>query len=165
MLPMTFKKAVEETPHLKGKWQAGLGALRAQDRPHIQPASPKKLRGSVDVDDALKKVKEHAQANRWDFGIGFQHTNRNAEVIYWVEIHTGSDSEISVVLRKLAWLNQWLSADGKTFSSFESSFVWVPSGATSFTKRARQVKELAMKGLRYAGSGFKISDSHPRAKS
>jgi len=159
---MTFQQAVSKTPHLKGLWQAGLGALRAEDRAHVRPASPRRLRGSVDVDNALKKLKEHAQANRWDFAIGFQHTNRRDELIYWLEVHTGSDSQISVVLRKLAWLQKWLDSAGKNLKSFESQFVWAPSGASAFTKRSRQVKELAMKGLHYAGSGFKIPDAHPR---
>lgn len=159
---MTFQQAVEKTPHLNGKWQKGLGALRAEDKPHVQPDDPRRLRGSVDVDNAHQKVKEHAQANRWDFAIGFQHSNRKKEFIYWLEIHTGSDSEISVVLRKLAWLREWLNAGGKDLKVFEAQFVWAPSGATTFTKRSRQVKALADKGLHYAGSGFKIPSAHPR---
>lgn len=159
---MTFKQTVENTPHLAGEWKDGLGALRAEDKPHVQPASPRRLRGSVDVDNALRKLKEHAQANRWDFAIGFQHSNRTKEFIYWLEIHTGSDSEISVVLRKLAWLRKWLDGDGRGLTAFECQFVWAPSSVTAFTKRARQVKELADKGLHYSGSGFKIPDAHPR---
>lgn len=159
---MKFKEAVEATPHLAGKWLAGLQALRAEDRPHVQPNDPRKLRGSVDVDTALKRLPEHADAHRWDFAIGFQHTNRKKEFVYWVETHTGSDSQISVMMEKLKWLKQWLAADGKTLAGFECDFIWAPSGATAFTKGARQVKDLAGKGLRYTGSGFKIPDAHPK---
>lgn len=159
---MTFQQAVDKIPQLKGQWQTGLGALRAEDKPHVQPDDPRLLRGSVDVDKAHQKVKKHAQSNRWDFAIGFQHTNRKKEFIYWLEIHTGSDSEISVMLRKLEWLRDWLKQEGKALSDFDCQYVWAPSGATNFTKRARQVKALADKGLHYAGSGFKIPSAHPR---
>lgn len=159
---MIFKDAVEATPHLAGKWKSGLQALRAEDRSHVQPNDPRKLRGSVDVDTALKRVPEHAYAHRWDFAIGFQHTNRTGEFVYWVETHTGSDSQISVMLDKLKWLQDWLAGDGKPLAGFECDFIWAPSGSTSFTKGARQVKALAGKGLTYTGSGLEILDAHPK---
>lgn len=161
---MRFKDAVEATPHLAGQWQPGLQALRAEDRPHVLPSDPRKLRGSVDVDTALKKLPAQAEAHRWDFAIGFQHTNRAAEFVYWVETHTGNDSQISVMMDKLAWLKQWLAGDGKPLAGFECDFVWAPSGATSFTKGARQVRALAGMGLRYTGSGLKIPDAHPKTE-
>lgn len=114
------------------------------------------------MDTALKKLPEHGDAHRWDFAIGFQHTNRKKEFVYWVETHTGSDSQISVMLDKFKWLKEWLAGDGKTLAEFECDFIWAPSGATSFTKGARQVKALALSGLRYAGSGLKIPDAHPK---
>lgn len=158
----TFKQAVAKTPHLEGQWKSGLGALRSQDKLNIVPADPRRLSGSVDLDTALRKLQDHSQANRWDFAIGFQHSNLKRDFIYWVEIHTGSDREISVVLRKLEWLRQWLRGDGAPLANFNCQFVWVPSGATKFTKRARQVKVLAGHGLHYSGSVFKIPDAHPR---
>ena len=114
------------------------------------------------MDTALKRVPEHAEAHRWDFAIGFQHTNRAREFVYWVETHTGSDNQVGVMLDKLKWLKEWLAADGKSLAEFECDFIWAPSGATSFTKGARQVKILAGKGLIYTGSGLKIPDAHPR---
>lgn len=118
----------------------------------------------MDIDTALKRLPAHAEAHRWDFAIGFQHTNRASEFVYWVETHTGSDSQISVMLDKLTWLKQWLAGDGKPLAAFECDFIWAPSGATSFTKGARQVRILAGMGLHYAGSGLKIPDAHPKAK-
>jgi hypothetical protein len=156
---VTFRQAVESTPNLEGEWKAGLGALRAEDKPHIQPEDTRRLAGSVDVDTPL--TPSQPNANRWDFGIGYQHVNRTEEFIYWVETHTGSDGQISVVLRKLDWLKTWLRADGKSLAVFEREFVWVPSGATSFTKGATQVKILASKGLRYSGAVLKIRNEHP----
>ena len=96
---MTFKKAVIRTPHLENAWRPGLQALRAEDRPHIKAEDTQQLRGSADVDTALLPIEP--QANRWDFAIGHQHSNRGKECIYWVETHTGSDDQIKVVLKKL----------------------------------------------------------------
>ncbi len=153
---MTFKEAVEATPHLQDAWKAGLGALRSIDRPHIKAADTRQLQGSVDVDTALQPFEPNS--HRWDFAIAYQHTNRAQEFIYWVETHTGSDKEIAVVFRKMAWLNNWFQGDGKELAKFEREIVWVPSGATSFTHGSTQVKKLAAKGLRYSGSVLHIRD-------
>ena len=117
---MTFREAAQQTPHLKNSWQKGLEALRAQDRPHIVAENTRLLRGSVDVDKALQK--KEPNAHRWDFAIGHKHTNRNQECIYWVEIHTASDSEVNVVLDKLRWLKNWLAGNGRTLDGFEREF-------------------------------------------
>jgi hypothetical protein len=161
---MGFKEAVGATRNLEGRWQAGLGALRGEDKAHIKPedTSTKRLRGGVDIDNAL--LASDPNGNRWDFAIGYQHANRTDEFIYWVEVHTGSDSQISVVLKKMTWLQAWLGGDGKELAKFDRSFVWAPSGATSFTKGATQVKTLADHGLIYAGSVFKIPTNHATAK-
>jgi hypothetical protein len=153
---MPFKEAVEATPNLNGKWKKGLRALRAEDKRHvrIQDASEARLRGSVDIDSALRD--QYPNANRWDFAIGYQHTDRRDEFIYWVEFHTGSDNQIGVVLRKLEWLKTWLRAEGWELARFEKLFVWVPSGATSFTQGSPQVKSLVTRGIFYSGSVFKI---------
>lgn len=159
---MKFKQAVEATPHLQGKWKSGLQALRPEDRPHIKPVTPRKLLGSVDIDTAHQQVPAHASANRWDFAIGFQHTNCSDEVIYWVETHTGSDGEVETMLRKFAWLKTWLKGGGSHLAKLKGAYFWAPSGATSFTQGSQQVRKLAAQGLIYAGSrGVIIPDAHP----
>ena len=108
---MTFKEALSQTPNLETAWQPGLQALRAEDKRHIKAEDTGQLCGSADVDTAL--LPKDPQANRWDFAIGYQHTNRKHEFIYWVETHTGSDDQIKVVLKKLEWLKTWLRRDGQ----------------------------------------------------
>lgn len=156
---MTFKDAVGQTPNLESSWRAGLGALRAEDKPHIKAEDTRRLCGSADVDTALQR--KEPQANRWDFAIGYQHTNHNDEFIYWVETHTGSDDQIKVVLKKLLWLKTWLKASGKNLTPFACDFLWVSSGYTFFTKGSRQVKELAQKGIIYSGSRLSIRNERP----
>ncbi|MCX7044912.1 MAG: hypothetical protein NTX50_05400 [Candidatus Sumerlaeota bacterium] len=160
---VTFKEAVEQTPHLQGEWKAGLGALRAQDRPHIKAQDTQRLRGSVDLDTALKS--KEPNANRWDFAIGYQHVNRKDEFIYWVETHTGSDKQIEKLQKKFEWLKGWLRGDGRKLNKFGQEFVWVPSGKTSFTKGATQVKILAAQGIRYSGTILRIMAQHPNPSS
>lgn len=161
---MGFKEVVEATPNLQGKWKAGLGALRAEDKPHIKPedTSTTRLRGSIDIDTAW--IPLDPQGNRWDFAIGYQHENRSDEFVYWVETHTGSDSQVKVMMKKLAWLKAWFKAEGKELAKFDRMFVWAPSGATSFTEGATQVKRLADQGLHYSGSVFRILVNHKTAK-
>ena len=74
---MTAEQAVNATPHLQGKWERGLQALRAEDRPHIRAADTRALTGSVDVDTAWMRIEPNA--NRWDFAIGYQHEDRTVE--------------------------------------------------------------------------------------
>ena len=151
---MSFREAVGNTPHLENAWQEGLQALRAEDKPHIEAEDTRKLRGSVDVDTALQRIEP--QANRWDFGIGYQHSDRQRDVVYWTELHTASDSEVRVVIAKAQWLLGWLKGDSKTLAAFERDIVWVSSGATSFTLTSPQKKQMAAAGLRHTGLKLRI---------
>ncbi len=151
---MNFKKAVKATPHLQNAWMPGLGALRAQDRPHISAEDTRKLTGSADVDGALRA--HQPNAHRWDFAIAYRHSNRQQDCVYWVEMHTAIDKEVKVVLAKLHWLQTWLAADGKLLTQFECDFVWVSSGATSFTSTAPKVKLIAQHGLQYKAKVLRI---------
>jgi len=151
---VNFKKAVGKTPNLETAWKPGLGALRTQDRPHVAPENPHLLRGSADIDSAVKR--HQPNAHRWDFAIGFRHTDRSQDCIYWVEIHTGNDKEVKVVLKKLRWLKTWLAGDGVLLKDFERDFIWVSSGATTFTLGAPQLKQFAQLGLQHKGRVLRI---------
>lgn len=137
----------------------GLGALRAQDRPHVAPEDPRLLQGSADIDSALQILEP--QAHRWDFAIGYRHTNRKRDCLYWVEIHTANDKEVAVVLDKLRWLRTWLEGDGKLLNQFERDFVWVASGATTFTLGSPKLKQFAQLGLQHKGRVLRIPSMRP----
>jgi hypothetical protein len=156
---MTFQEAAKKTPGLEEAYKAGLQALRAEDKPHFVAADTRCLTGSVDIDSALQKIEPNA--NRWDFAVAYQHTNRAAEFIYWVELHTGSDSEVKVVIRKAQWLANWLRNAGKLLADFECSIIWLSSGATSFTLSAPQRKQMAEVGLQHKGSILRILERRP----
>jgi len=71
-------------------------------------------------------------------------------------MHTAIDKEVKIVLDKLHWLRAWLADDGRPLSQFERDFVWVSSGATSFTHTAPKIKQLAQQGLQYQGKALRI---------
>lgn len=151
---MTFKEALEATPDVKDSWRKGLKALRAEDKPHVEAEDTRRLRGSADIDAAL--LKKEPYANRWDFGISYQHEDRAEEVIYWTEMHTASDSQISVVIRKAQWLLNWLKTSAPKLNSFEREIIWVSSGATSMSPTDPKRKQMAQAGLRHAGSKLRL---------
>lgn len=151
---MTFKEAVEKTVHLANAYRLGLQALEDKCKPHIDAENTRKLTGSVFVDEANRASYPHG--NRWDYAIAYQHTNRDAEVVYWVETHTASDSQVAVVIKKAIWLQQWFRGNGKHLASFEKDIFWVSSGATTFTLSSTQRKQMAALGLRPAGSKLHI---------
>jgi hypothetical protein len=151
---MKFKEAVEGTPHLKRAYCAGLQALRAEDKLHVVAEDTRSLTGSVDIDKA--NLKADPSGNRWDFAIAYQHTNRNDEVIYWAELHSASDSQVKVVIKKALWLLDWFKKKGKSLAGFEKDIVWISSGATSFTLSSPQKKQMAQVGLQHVGSKLNL---------
>ena len=153
---MTFKEALEQTPDVQNAWLPGLQALRAEDRPHVETQDTRQLRGSADIDAAL--LRKEPQANRWDFGIGYQQQDRTEEVIYWTEMHTASDSEVSVVIKKAQWLVKWLKSSAPKLKAFENDIIWVSSGATSLTLSNPKQKQMALVGLRHVGSKLRIKN-------
>ncbi len=154
---MSFKDAVESTPHLE--WCAGLQALRREDKPHIDPEDPRRLSGSVDVDTAWLQLDPHG--NRWDFAIAYQHANRAEEFVYWVELHTASDSQVKKVIAKANWLLNWLKTSGQRLNAFEREILWVASGATTFTLTSFQKKQMALAGLQHRGKVLRIPNQYP----
>lgn len=151
---MSFKNAIGKVPELVPHLQDGLGALRHEDRPHIVADEPRRLQGSVDIDKAYLAAQPNA--NRWDFAIGFRHHNRTEDTIYWVEIHTASDSQVSVVARKFQWLKEFLRSKREVFERYEQEFFWVASGSTSFTQTSQQARKYALGGLRLSGKVLRL---------
>lgn len=75
----------------------------------------------MELDTAYLKLMP--QSNRWDFGIAFQHSDRVNEVVYWVELHTASDSQVTVVIKKAKWLLEWMKGEGKPLAGFDKEII------------------------------------------
>jgi hypothetical protein len=100
---VTFKDAVENTPDVQHAWRKGLQALKDPDKDHVE-AEGRRLRGSVDLDAAL--AKKLPQERRWDYAVGYQHSDVSDEMIYWIEIHGASGSgNVHAVVEKRKALN------------------------------------------------------------
>lgn len=145
---------MEAIPNLQGWWQAGLEALRAEDKPHIEAEDTRKLTGSLNIDKALERL--HPHATRWDFAIGYKHANRDAEVVYWTELHSAHDSQVKKVIAKAEWLRVWLKGDGRPLNAFERDIVWVSSGPTRMQLTGPQRKQMAVAGLIHVGGRLRI---------
>jgi hypothetical protein len=152
---MSFADDVEATPHLAGRLETGLGALRAQDRQRVTVRQTRSLRGSVDVDEALRPVEP--EAARWDFVIAQAtgQTGERSETLHWVEFHSASGGGVVAEMEaKLRWLFGWMKET--PLSGYSRDIVWVASGEVAFTSRDPRLKRLAMRGLRFAGGHLKI---------
>jgi hypothetical protein len=151
---VTFKEAVEATEGLAEAWRAGFAALRGVDKPHLVAEDTRRLRGSVNIDAALQE--QYPGDPRWEYGIGHQPANLDAEMVYWVEIHPANSREVNIVLQKLAWLKKWLRESGPRLNALRREFIWVSSGRTSFTLSAPQRKQFVLQGLQHRGRVFRI---------
>jgi hypothetical protein len=149
---VTFEQAVEETPGLAESLERGLRGLRAADRPRVRPANSREVVGSVDLDGAL--AEQQPNAPRWDYAIGY---GRNGTRVYWLEVHPATDGDVGEVLRKLSWLKDWLTGDGRRLAAFPAFLVWVASEETTFTPNSPARRRLAQAGVDYAGRSLDLA--------
>jgi hypothetical protein len=142
---LTFKKAVQETQFLQHAYQAGLQALKENDRELIRCKNTRSLTGSINLDEALKPY--YPNKARWDYGIGIARSPQSEEAI-WIEVHSASSSEdVKKVLKKLNWLKQWLRESAPLLHQLTEGFYWGTSGSVYITPDSRQAKILAKAGL------------------
>jgi len=113
--------------------------------------NPRRFRGSVELDGTLRAA--FPNANRWDYGVGFAQS-RSKEVAVWVEVHSATEGEVEVILRKLLWLKNWLRNSASSLNQLtertdgSSAFFWVATDAgVSITPKSRKAKLLQQAGL------------------
>lgn len=144
----SFKDAVENTPDISGGYRPGIQALGA-DSDKVSLANNRLASGSVDIDAQTKDL--YHDDNRWDYAIGYN------DKVYFVEVHPAQTSEVDCVLRKLAWLKQWLRTkatgcpEQKRLNDLPKgvpSFVWVQSGKCAILAGSKQAKSIAAAKLK-----------------
>lgn len=144
----SFKEAVENTPEISGGYCPGLQALGANSA-KVSLADNRLTSGSVDIDDQTKDL--YHDDNRWDYAIGYN------DLTYFVEVHPAQTSEVDCVLKKLAWLKQWLRTkatgcpEQKRLNDLPKgipSFIWVQSGKGAILAGSKQAKSIAVAGLK-----------------
>ncbi len=150
---MKFKDSVQRIGELAPHYYQGLQALKKRSScVAVISGCERKLTGSVDLDSAFRP--SNPRESVWDYCVGI--STGKAEEIHWIEIHPASTSEIPVVLKKLAWLKQWLREEGTPLRSFPSHYIWISSGKTRLSPTATQRKIIAREGLTQKGNLYSL---------
>ncbi len=122
-------------------YQSGLQALGKYSQ-KIVVVDTSKCEGSIDIDACTTAI--YPNANRWDYALAYD------SKVYFVEVHSAETSEVSVVLRKLQWLKDWLNEKAPKVRELkaEQPYYWIQSGKFSILKNSPQAKTIAQSGLR-----------------
>ena len=149
---MTFKEAVETTPHLGAiAFHKGVQALAHADRARIDCAKTRNLFGSVNLDATL--LPHLPNTRRWDYAVGYR---RGTDTVFWIEVHPASQGSVSDVQNKFDWLKGWLAGEGWRLRQFEARFVWISSGKTTFTQGSPAIRKLAQQGVQTVGRVLRL---------
>lgn len=151
-----FKAAIHAVGNpVAEAWRLGKQALAKGHKDLVCCTDGKENRwsGSIELDAALEKHPKHAQANRWDYGLGYVDTN-NAERALWVEVHSAYTSEVDCVIKKLKWLKEFLNQQScsnlkklTNATPEKYRYVWVASGRYDIPAHAPQLRRLREHGL------------------
>lgn len=98
---MSFRQAVLASPPVIGNaFRPGKQALSSHST-KVACADERRITGSIDLDTALQQQLKHAQAPRWDYGLGYRQPNGSREFAIWVEVHSAFTGEVRA-MRALA---------------------------------------------------------------
>jgi hypothetical protein len=137
-IPMKFKGAVEAVPHLR--FRPGLRALR-RCSDYISCEQPRKIIGSVGIEDDLKDKPGYRKCALWDFLIGF--CSSKADRLYFVEVHPAASSNVAEMIKKLDWILRWLQSDAQPINRFPwKKFYWIATGGVKIPRHSPQYKRL-----------------------
>ena len=160
---MTFREAVEAAPHpVNGAYHPGKRALENRHRNLVTCAEPRRLTGSIDLDSALRQEPAHAQAPRWDYGLGYRATN-GPERAVWIEVHSATTKEVSAVLRKLQWLRDWLNGNAEQLCQMTNltcsniRFVWIASSGVKIPPNSPQARRLNQSAINRVRERLQLS--------
>jgi hypothetical protein len=156
---MRLQAAIAPISELAGRLQPGLAALTKTERVAVEPQDSKRLRGSLELDSALRAT--FPNANRWDYAVAYQHASRSEgdEDVYWIEFHSAHDHGATEVLRKVRWLKEWLAGEGKHLAfPGRRSFTWIASGKISMTRNSQRARQLAKERVDFPIKHLNIAD-------
>ena len=150
---MRFDDAVRQTRDVAGALRSGIQALSASHRRQVRVGHTRRLRGSVDLDDALSSHMPNDP--RWDYGIGLSDGDRDDKAI-WVEFHPANSQHVADVLRKHAWLLDWLRTRAPSLEQLPRAFKWVATGSVALRPGSPQRHRVAAAGIAFCGSRLSI---------
>lgn len=133
---LTFKEAIEATPDVLTGYRVGLKALGDYAK-KIEVENTRQLNGSVDIDDCT--THKYPNDNRWDYALAYN------EEVYFVEVHTANTDQVSVVIKKLQWLKDWLNGQAPEINKLKAGrpFIWIPSGKNRILKSSSEARRIS----------------------
>ncbi len=150
----SFRAAVEASEILRPHLNAGLQALLSVDSDRIRAKHTRRITGSVNLDTALAASLPNSP--RWDYGVGYRLKNSTSDIVHWIEVHPATDREAGIVVKKLAWLKQWIAADAQKLSCLDPRYIWISSGSTRLTPTAPALRQLAQLGCKNVGNTYSL---------
>ena len=151
---MSFKKAVRaEPPPVNGAYRTGTQALENRHRNLVDCKDPRRLTGSIDLDSALERQPDHANAARWDYGLGYRPAAEKWEQAVWIEVHSATTREVTAVLNKLQWLRDWLNVGAGRLKRMtdraapDIRFVWIASKGVNIPRNSPQARRLSRSAI------------------
>jgi hypothetical protein len=131
------------TPDIRNCYQKGLQGLNNHSHKIILQ-DPNKCGGSVDID--VCTTTKYPNSNRWDYVFDYKGE------AFFMEVHSANTSEVSVVLKKLQWLIDWLQQNApeiyKLKPKNKTAFYWVQSKEYNILKNSPQERIMVQKGIR-----------------
>jgi hypothetical protein len=154
---MTFQEAVESVAPIAASFSAGLQGLLANDRKWVAISDTRQLRGSVNLDAALRESRPNEQ--RWDYGIGLP-AEDDADHALWVEVHSANALHIDAVVGKRRWLRQWLAAEAPALKQITppQNYVWLATGSVALPRNSPQRKRLAVEGIQFRSQSLRLDE-------
>jgi hypothetical protein len=153
---MLFKKAMEGVPELRDVYRPGLKAMKGKHLDLIECDDTRRLAGSVDLDSTLEE--SLPDDPRWDYGIAVRIT-QGTDRVHWVEVHPAIEGDVKGLLKKQAWLKDWLrlhALDLFKMTALERGYVWIATKDIGFRKGSPKAKQLEARGISFPCRRFRI---------
>ena len=134
-----LKAAVDTTDDVKGQFKTGLGAIKGNEKQKFVVPDTRKITGSLNIDTSTEE--KYPLENRWDYAVEYDGET------FFIEVHPGSTSEISIVLAKLDWLKMWLKEKAPAINALKPKdkqpFHWVYTNKFAILPNSKYAKRLA----------------------
>lgn len=140
----TFKQAVEATSDVMHCYMEGKLAIPQNERNKIELADPVKCGGRLFIDECLINQNKYLKDNRWDYAIDY-----NGKV-YFIKIHPATSSQVSVMEKKLQWLEDWLNHSAPEIKALKSRnpYHWIQTKDNHIDKYSSYQRRIDGMGLK-----------------